>query len=343
MVHRHTPSLEPAIYPTNLVAALAEVLAEAGTAPAELLEGSGIAPDKLLAPETRVSYRQIRAVFTRAAQLGRDPQLALLAGLRMHVAAYGVVGYAVLSSSDHVTGAELAIRYARLVGPVCDLDREEDGDTAVWVYEPIFWHDRADPLYRLALELHFASHMTVLRNLYGPAFQLTELRAAYATPTHAPAYAAIFDCPVHFDQPRNEVRYALRHMEQPMAYANAVTHATISDMCEQHLAEVTRSGGLAAQIHRLLVEQPGRFPDVEAMAAELSMNARMLRRRLEVEGTSYRQILAEARRRLALAYLRKTDLTHEEIATRLGYSDAANFRHAFIRWTGRNPSEFRVR
>lgn len=128
-----------------------------------------------------------------------------------------------------------------------------------------------------------------------------------------------------------------------MTYANAVTHATISEMCEQHLAEATRRGGLAAHIHRLLLERPGGFPDVQSMAAALSMNARMLRRRLEVEGTSYRQILAEARRRLALDYLRTTDLTHEEIATRLGYSDAANFRHAFIRWTGRNPSDFRVR
>lgn len=196
MVHRPAPNLDPALYPTNLVAALADVLADAGIAPAELLAGSGIAPDQLLAPETRVSYRQIHALFTRAAALCPDPQLALRAGQRMHVAAYGVVGYAVLSSSSHRSGAELAIRYGRLVGPVCDLDLEQDGEHAVWVYEPIFWHDPADPLYRMAVELHMASHRTVLRNLYGPALRLAELRMAYAEPGHAAAYAAIFDCPV---------------------------------------------------------------------------------------------------------------------------------------------------
>jgi len=45
--------------------------------------------------------------------------------------------------------------------------------------------------------------------------------------------------------------------------------------------------------------------------------------------------------RLAIEYLRKTEMTNEEIASRLGYSEASNFRHAFLRWTGKNPSEFR--
>jgi len=47
------------------------------------------------------------------------------------------------------------------------------------------------------------------------------------------------------------------------------------------------------------------------------------------------------RMRLAIEYLRKTQMTNEEIAARLGYSDAANFRHAFTRWTYKNPSDFR--
>jgi AraC-like DNA-binding protein len=34
-------------------------------------------------------------------------------------------------------------------------------------------------------------------------------------------------------------------------------------------------------------------------------------------------------------------MTNEEIAAQLGYSDAANFRHAFIRWTGKRPSDYR--
>jgi AraC-like DNA-binding protein len=89
------------------------------------------------------------------------------------------------------------------------------------------------------------------------------------------------------------------------------------------------------------MEQPGRFPSADAMARQLGMHPRALRRRLEAERTSYRDIVAEIRMRLAVEYLRTTRMTNEDIASRLGYSDAANFRHAFLRWTGKNPSDFR--
>jgi len=114
------------------------------------------------------------------------------------------------------------------------------------------------------------------------------------------------------------------------------------EMCEQVLAEVNRGGGAAAEVRRRLIERPGHYPNIELIAEELSIHPRALRRRLEAEGTSYRDILAEVRRCLAMEYLRKTHMTNEEIASRLGYSDATNFRHAFLRWTGKSPSDLRL-
>jgi AraC-like DNA-binding protein len=43
----------------------------------------------------------------------------------------------------------------------------------------------------------------------------------------------------------------------------------------------------------------------------------------------------------AVKYLRDTDLTNEDIALALGFSDAANFRQAFRRWTKKSPSQFK--
>src|SRR5258706_16384809 len=121
-----------------------------------------------------------------------------------------------------------------------------------------------------------------------------------------------------------------------------ITKAMARGMCEKSLAEVNQAEGTAANIRRLLFEHPGRFPSIEAIAEALKMNPRTLRRKLDSEETSYRVILAEVRMRLAIGYLRETSMTNEEIASRLGYSDAANFRHAFTRWTSKNPSNFRM-
>jgi AraC-like DNA-binding protein len=99
--------------------------------------------------------------------------------------------------------------------------------------------------------------------------------------------------------------------------------------------------GIAAQVTRLLVEEPGRFDDMETIAARMNITSRTLRRRLQAEGTSFLALLADVRCTLAKQYLTTTRMTTEDIAEALGFSDAANFRHAFRRWTGRRPGEFR--
>ena len=76
-------------------------------------------------------------------------------------------------------------------------------------------------------------------------------------------------------------------------------------------------------------------------ATALGMHPRTLRRRLDADGTTFKVLLSEVRRRLAIEYLCGTKMTTEEIARRLGYSDAANSRHAFTRWTAKAPQEYR--
>jgi AraC-like DNA-binding protein len=44
---------------------------------------------------------------------------------------------------------------------------------------------------------------------------------------------------------------------------------------------------------------------------------------------------------IAIKYFRDTALTVEDVAHSLGYSDAANFRHAFRRWTKTTPDQFK--
>jgi AraC-like DNA-binding protein len=84
--------------------------------------------------------------------------------------------------------------------------------------------------------------------------------------------------------------------------------------------------------------RPKRFQDV---AQDLNMSARTLRRKLREENSSFRQVVDELRRNTAIRYLRETDLTVEDIAESLGFSDAASFRQAFRRWTKAAPYEFK--
>lgn len=341
-MQRPPPNFEQRIYPAHKVAALVAVLVEQGVSAAEALAGSGLNDARLNAAATRVSYRQMLAVFRNAQRLAPEPGLALLAGQRMHVTAYGMYGYALLSSPTHADAVDFAVRHHRVMGPVADMRFEQTADEVVYSYRPVLAPDPADPLYHFVAEFQLASHLTLTTDLYGSAFRFSQLRLAYPAPAHAAMYRSIFRCPVQFRQPLDELRFSVRWLDEPMPYADPITNAMAREMCEKALAEVDASGGIAADIRRILmIEQPGRFPSVEAMADALKLKPRTLRRRLDAEQTSYRELLAEVRMRLAIGYLRETTMTNEEIASRLGYSDAANFRHAFARWTGKSPSDYR--
>ena len=58
------------------------------------------------------------------------------------------------------------------------------------------------------------------------------------------------------------------------------------------------------------------------------------------EDTSYKELLDDVRHLLAKRYLDNKQLSIQEIAFTLGYSDIANFRRAFKRWQGMAPSEY---
>ena len=77
------------------------------------------------------------------------------------------------------------------------------------------------------------------------------------------------------------------------------------------------------------------------LAARLHMSERTLNRRLQQEGTSFRQIKGGILGAWARQHLRETGHSVEAIAAELGYQDAANFRRAFRNSEGCSPSEFR--
>jgi len=109
---------------------------------------------------------------------------------------------------------------------------------------------------------------------------------------------------------------------------------------------MTRMGigeDLISSVNRLLLSNPGEFPRLDSVARRLSLGARTLRRRLQELGTSYQKLLDEIRCELATEYLRSTNLTIQEIAELLGYSEVTNFRRAFLRWAEISPYQYRKR
>lgn len=82
---------------------------------------------------------------------------------------------------------------------------------------------------------------------------------------------------------------------------------------------------------------------LEEVAAQLFMSTRTLRRKLQQADTTFVALLDEVRLNDARRLLGMTTLGIEVIAGRIGFAEPASFTHAFRRWTGMTPSEWRAR
>jgi AraC-like DNA-binding protein len=83
------------------------------------------------------------------------------------------------------------------------------------------------------------------------------------------------------------------------------------------------------------------LPALEDVAEHLQISTRTLRRQLAAEGVRFQQLQDSLRHRRALELLRRNELTIDEIADALGYSDPSNFGRAFRKWEGLSPSAWR--
>jgi AraC-like DNA-binding protein len=82
---------------------------------------------------------------------------------------------------------------------------------------------------------------------------------------------------------------------------------------------------------------------MEQFAQEFDMCGQTLRRRLRAEGSSYRQLKAEARHEVALDGISDNRITLSEVSLMAGFADTNGLTRAMKSWTGFSPSEYRKR
>jgi AraC-like DNA-binding protein len=130
--------------------------------------------------------------------------------------------------------------------------------------------------------------------------------------------------------------------DEPLPQADSHTLEICTAQCDLLMQRSEHRRGITAVVRTKLVRNPGRFPTLPDVAAELNVHPRTLRRQLGEHGTSFRALSNEARATLAVDLLCNVGLTVEEVSKRLGYADTAAFSHAFKRWHGMAPNRFRL-
>ena len=314
----------------------------AGGADVEALLGRlGLSEERLLLPEARIPHESWIDLMEAGQAVTGDPHFGLHAAAQLVPGLLHLLGH--LAGSERTAGEAYAVaaRYLRVLheGITIALDRDGDNVSCRLVTA------EALHLPPIATEFFLANWVCYGRKIIGDVdIELTEVRFTHPARTQIDEYRRAFQSRVVFGAERNELIFPAWNLELPMANADPVLAAVLAEKIERLLAQFSDQPSLGSRVREWLIAQlQGGSPQIDALAAHLHMSERTLRRRLREEGTTFKRILDEVRRELAIGYVQERLLSTGEIAFLLRYSEPSAFQRAFKRWTKLTPSEYRGR
>lgn len=318
--------------------ALAAELQAQGLSAEGLLTGTELTLVQMQDPNTRISHRQKVAIFANLQCMTQHPDSGLRAGGRQRISDFGILGYALLSSETFGQAVDFGIKHIRLLGPVFEKSFRVEGSEGVFAAQGFY---ALGELMPLATQFWFASIQSLVECVLEKPFPAVRLQLPYPAPAHWQRYEEVFRCPVEFDSEVMEWRFEASVLLQPCPNANPVTSAMSTSFCQQLIASLPRESDLIESVRLVCMSRTGRFPSIDAVAATLNMSTRTLHRRLSDHQRTYQSVLDEVRCALAIEFLQQSDMPMDDLANQVGFSEAANFRKAFRKWTGQSPGDYR--
>lgn len=316
---------------------MAGLLESEGIGVAQLLRNTGLEPQQ--SQDTLViNASHMDAVCSNALELSNDPQFGLRHGSHINISSQGIFGYALMTSATIGDALKLLVRYSKDILPSVHIRIEQhDGRVDVVV-------DAANlplPLERYYCDVLFSAIINSGSMLIGSQASQASLELEYEAPRDREQYHQIFGPLVSFNSDRCALSFEEASLGIAISTANPMAQDIFRRECDRLFARENRRGRVSEQVQQVLLKSGSEFPTSAQVAQTLNMSESTLQRRLAKEGSRYQQLLDQVRYRLANEYLVGTSLPVAEIANLLGFSDAANFRRSFRRWSSTTPSATR--
>lgn len=305
-------------------------------APAALLKGSRLTPRQLADPDFTLQATQEMAVAANLLALtGHEADLGLKLGLSYHLSAYGLLGFGLLSSATGMAAIAFARRYLALTFTYVGMTHRRAGQRDAITFEPS--PELSADLQRFFVGRAMGATCRVLRDVIGSDFELATFDLACSGEHGGKSH--VLGAKIRRGQRANVLTFGHAQLERPLPQANPATAA----MCERMCAELLSRRRTRLDMVSFLQEYLGTHafdgpPQLKHAAALLNTSERTLKRRLQMEGASFRDMSNAARKTKAQALVADGRLSMKEIAEELGFSDLSSFSQAYKRWTGMAPS-----
>jgi AraC-like DNA-binding protein len=300
----------------------------------------GLSLKNLDNPDYRWPTEEASRLWTLAAERSGNPDIGLSNPHLPRPDQYGIVGYAMMSSPDLLTGLTRLIRYLCLVSDAVNIVLEP-GSGGRWVKLELFGGEY--PIPRQRYDYAILTLLTLCRWMLGRPLQPLAACFSFAVPMSIAAYQDAFNSPLQFDARFNGFLISGEDLacKLPTAFPElAELHERIAGQALRKFIKTDTTHRARQAIARHL--QDG-SPLRSMIAAELNMSDHTFQRRLASEATSFTELVEDTRRELAQHHLVDPRVSFAEIAYLLGYADQSTFFRSSHRWFGKSPGEYRAR
>jgi AraC-like DNA-binding protein len=292
--------------------------------------------------EVEFSYEQYVQLVQEILDSFEISGLGLRIGRRSRISDFGILGYALLSARTLESALKLAVQFQLLWGGGIHLITQlySEGDLAIWEEQSKLPPGR---LQQFQLEDAVAQFLSARELLAEPdRFKLSKIDFSFPAPDYAHMFEETFGCPIRFDQPKTRAFFPRRLLDSKLGAANPLVQEVCEKQCTRLLRTIEDRGGLTEKVRAIILHSPGDIPQLQEVAKKVNMSLRTVRRRLESENTTYKNIVADVRMKMAKQYLLETPFSIKQIGYLLCYSDVANFQRAFKNWYDTTPRKMRL-
>lgn len=328
------------VMPASILSGVIDMAVSLQISIESLLKQAGIDPALVGADNAYLTAEQLGALLSALKSASGDRAFGLHYGQNNHYHGRSVVVELLYSARTLREALRELVKYKELVLPHAQIAMTVEGELATIIYIPGSVHLKENQTtYN---EIILSRIVSICRWVTGDKFPLHELRFSHGKPDYIEEYQRFFASPVVFDYPENQVIFNKAVLDLPLVGSLPDYHSRIEEKAAEQLEKLAADCKVSRKVIRYIDLNMGKAGiGIDDVAGFLNMTPRTLQRKLKLENTSFVELRDHLRRDKAQTYLIHSSISVSSLAVLLGFSDVSTFYHAFKRWQGISPGEYR--
>jgi AraC-like DNA-binding protein len=301
-----------------------------------VLSEAGVPPDILSTPGVYLDFPSYMKLLATAASAAGAPHFGLEMARTGGTETLGDTGISMRQATTVGEAWHSLEQYYLILDTYGQLRVSAGPDEATLSY---IIPDYSLPGARQVVDVAAAIAYCIMKQLYGQMFKPLGFSFPYDEPRDITCYDSLDTQELCFGTPSMTMRFdpAILNQTLQLESPQSVNYLDSYFAARGGLGQFGVSRRVEDIIRRLLPTGQCNLPLV---SSTLGVPARTLQTQLEVEKSSFRDLLEKVRREIATYHLRRGDMPLTQLAMVLGYSELSAFSRSFRQWYGMSPRQW---